>query len=251
MTEQEMVEKWRKVFDASEAFHERRRQRIDALKVGGRVRASKQITEGGAIANPDATFPQPGYIHAERGDIGTIEHVESDGAYMVRFDHTGTSTVVLSYEIEIITPANKYLEEIHDENGPTGQFVDVREIRMDDEHFYPDVLDDGIRETVLWLRANGFRTIDSGDGKKGHPCAHSFPNVWMVVEPAAAIAETDRLMGLLCSYNIAINGKADDCPTVDMTYTPGQTEPALIRMFYVDDALLTKHGVIAKTAPAP
>lgn len=142
---------------------------------------------------------------------------------------------------------NKFIEEIHDENGPTGQFVDVREIRMDDDHFYADVLDDGIRETVLWLRANGFKTFDSGDGKKDHPCAHSFPNVWMEATRENAFAETDRLMGLLCSHDVAVNGDVDDSPSVDMTYMPGHPNGVLIRLFYVDDALLQKHGVIAKT----
>jgi hypothetical protein len=145
--------------------------------------------------------------------------------------------------------ANKYLEEVHDENGPTGQFIDVREIRMDDDHFFPDVLDDGIRETVLWLRANGFKTIDSGDGKKDHPCAHPFPNVWMEVAPETALFETDRLAVLLASHGIDIDDHDDDAPHVAMVYTPAQKRETVIRMFNIDDELLRKHGLIAKTAP--
>ena len=217
------------------------------LNVGDRVRALKQIMEGGAVGNPDATFPQPGYIHAERGDKGTVGHVEINDAYTVIFDHTGTATVVLRCEIDPITPENKYLEEIYDENGPTGQFVDVREVRMDDEWFWPDVLDDGIRETVLWLRANGFKTFDSGDGKKDHPCAHSFPNVWMETTRENAFAETDRLGELLEQHGIELN--PDGGASLDLTYEP-RMQP-VIRLFHVDDEMLRKHGVIAKAATCP
>lgn len=147
-------------------------------------------------------------------------------------------------KVTTATPTNKFMEEIHDENGPTGQFVDVREIRMDDDHFHPDVLDDGVRETVLWLRANGFRTFDSGDGKKDHPCAHDFPNVWIEVMPENGFAETDRLEALLKQYGIAVN--AEGPPSLGLTYDPG-TLP-MIRLFCVDDELLKKHGAIVKTS---
>ena len=79
----------------------------EELKVGNTVRAIKRITEGGGKGNPgdpDAKFPDRNYIHAEPGELGTIEHLEEDksGSYpTVRFKRTGTSTIVHDSEIEI------------------------------------------------------------------------------------------------------------------------------------------------------
>jgi hypothetical protein len=49
------------------------------LHINNRIRALKQITEGGVVGDPNATFPQAGFIHAERGDKGTVRHVDHDG----------------------------------------------------------------------------------------------------------------------------------------------------------------------------
>lgn len=63
-----------------------------------------------------------------------------------------------------------------------------------------DALDPGIRRTVVWLRENGFATVDSGDGvtklAKGWP-ALDFPHVFMVVDRGKLESEARRLHGLL------------------------------------------------------
>lgn len=75
--------------------------------VGSRVKATRQITEaGGDVAgDPAAEFPAPNYIHAEKGEPGVVEHVDGDGEPTVRFDRTGTATVVAAREVESTEPA--------------------------------------------------------------------------------------------------------------------------------------------------
>ena len=69
-----------------------------------RVRALMRITEGGwrHPGDPDAKFPSPNYIHAEKDEEGRVEHVNDDGMATVRFDRTGTSTIVGDVEIEVL-----------------------------------------------------------------------------------------------------------------------------------------------------
>ena len=70
---------------------------------GQRVEAVKRITEGGGKGHEDAKFPSPKYIHAEKGDFGSIERVmsDSDGTVLtVRFDK-GTATDVGPEDIKI------------------------------------------------------------------------------------------------------------------------------------------------------
>lgn len=61
-------------------------------KIGERVRALGHITDTGAPNDP--------WVHAERGDTGTVEHVTSDGYATVRFDRTGSATLVEHHEIQ-------------------------------------------------------------------------------------------------------------------------------------------------------
>jgi hypothetical protein len=73
-----------------------------------RVTATHQITEAGGevVGDPDAVFPAPNYIHAEDGELGTVEHCEAgpNGEPTVRFDRTGTATIVAHREIAIVPP---------------------------------------------------------------------------------------------------------------------------------------------------
>ena len=72
------------------------------------VRALKTITEGGDNSPPDlsADYPEPGYIHALKGEIGYV--VSVDPIYnekhkfipTVRFKRTGTATIVGEDEVE-------------------------------------------------------------------------------------------------------------------------------------------------------
>lgn len=70
---------------------------------GMRVVATRRVTEGGDKhykGDGSAAFPDPDYIHAERGDHGTVEYVDEDGYPTVFFDRTGTGTVVAHDEVE-------------------------------------------------------------------------------------------------------------------------------------------------------
>lgn len=74
---------------------------MNSFQVGQKVKATRQITEAGGlvVGSKDAKFPAPDYIHAETGDVGTIEHVNGDGAPTVMFERTRTATIVSSHEI--------------------------------------------------------------------------------------------------------------------------------------------------------
>lgn len=73
----------------------------DIAIVGTRVVANvEHITEGGEPPDPLATYPKASYIHAVKGDLGTVIHVhERDGVATVRFDRTGTATIVFPVEV--------------------------------------------------------------------------------------------------------------------------------------------------------
>lgn len=80
----------------------RLRPRETKFNVGDKVRALEQIVEDGSTrGNPDAKFPEHEYIHAEEDELGVIVGVD-DGMAMVRFDRTGTATVVADTEIELV-----------------------------------------------------------------------------------------------------------------------------------------------------
>ena len=80
------------------------------LKVGDRVTATHQITEAGGevVGDPNAVFPAPNYIHAEDGELGTVEHCEAgpNGEPTVRFDRTRTATIVAHREIAVESAVN-------------------------------------------------------------------------------------------------------------------------------------------------
>tara|TARA_R100000152_G_C6646971_1_gene89732 strand:- start:234 stop:473 length:240 start_codon:yes stop_codon:yes gene_type:complete len=73
---------------------------------GKKVVARVQITEGGGPSNdPSAAFPDYDYIHAEKGELGTVENIDDCNGEMlptVRFDRTGTATLVNWDEVKII-----------------------------------------------------------------------------------------------------------------------------------------------------
>ena len=79
---------------------------IEALyKVGDRVRATKTITESGkGPGREDAKRLDPDWIHARAGELGTVEHVDYPLTWpTVRFDRTGTATIVHHSEIEAVS----------------------------------------------------------------------------------------------------------------------------------------------------
>jgi hypothetical protein len=94
---------------------------------GTRVRALKVVTEAGPGEPPDRSKTIkdngghffPGYVHAEPGELGTVvetdypqevldqdtgEAMSLDTVPTVRFDRTGTATIVGPDEIELVEP---------------------------------------------------------------------------------------------------------------------------------------------------
>lgn len=81
------------------------------FKEGQKVRAVKVVTEGGlgfdgdpkaniGIGANDRTFIPSNFIHATPGDIGVVVFVDEIGLPTVRFERTGTATMVGHEEIE-------------------------------------------------------------------------------------------------------------------------------------------------------
>ena len=89
-------------------------------------------------------------------------------------------------------------------------------------------LDDGIRDTVVWLRMHGFDTCDSGDGASKFaagvidPCAIGTPNVAIQVDPAELAAECDRLQALLLSVGVTLVpfDPFEIAPSIQGSYDP-------------------------------
>jgi hypothetical protein len=72
---------------------------MNSFHVGQKVMATRRIVEGDVAGDESAKFPDRAYIHAEDGDTGVVEHIDGDGEPTVRFDRTGTATVVGPDEI--------------------------------------------------------------------------------------------------------------------------------------------------------
>ena len=62
------------------------------MKVGRRVRAEITIIEETVGAD---------HVHATRGDMGTVVYIDERGDATVRFDRTGSATVVAPREVVI------------------------------------------------------------------------------------------------------------------------------------------------------
>jgi hypothetical protein len=85
-------------------------------------------------------------------------------------------------------------------------------------------LDPGIKDTVLWMRDNGFKTTDSGDGvsklNSEDTYALDYAHVFSIVEDATQLcSEVDRLGDLA-------KGKGYEDWVVEGNYAPGG--PAII-----------------------
>lgn len=100
-------------------------------------------------------------------------------------------------------------------------------------------LDDGIRDTVRWLRSLGFDTTDSGDGKKRDmECFIDQPNVFMLIggpqalDPAHWMAETYRLL-----HAVSMRGIEVDPGMVTLSWDPVQGT-AILCLLGVDDVEL-------------
>ena len=69
-------------------------------------------------------------------------------------------------------------------------------------------LDPGIRQAVMLLRAEGFDTTDSGDGrtKPPGPDVLTRPHVFALTTKSKLIAEADRMLALLQSMDTGVTG---------------------------------------------
>jgi hypothetical protein len=102
-------------------------------------------------------------------------------------------------------------------------------------------LDDGIRETVKWLREQGFNTTDSGDGSKAAAmeCAFNYPNVIIALDdPDTLIFEADRLQECLEKKGVIVEPQGfEGEPYIQATYDPADGSVAIF-LAYVDDEKL-------------
>lgn len=102
------------------------------------------------------------------------------------------------------------------------------------------MLDPGVRELIVWLRSEGFETVDSGDGitKTDMDCAWPSPNVAIEVKPSDMISEADRLRHLLIGKFIRPRqANMEDEPHIQATYDPVDKSAILI-LVNVTDAML-------------
>lgn len=81
-------------------FTEEQLAEFRRFKLKAPVRALKQIVEEDIEPISDALPCTPGWVHANPGDIGVVEHIDGDGSVTVRFTESGTATLILDGEIE-------------------------------------------------------------------------------------------------------------------------------------------------------
>lgn len=81
------------------------------LDEGTRVRVNRRITDSGEEGDPDAKLPDGAFIHAEPGELATIDHVQDHGdgeyAYNLEFDRTGTTCITHPEEFEVVNGTEK------------------------------------------------------------------------------------------------------------------------------------------------
>lgn len=123
-------------------------------------------------------------------------------------------------------------------------------------------LDPGIRETVRWLAARGFRPTDSGDGRakfkplrdgRANPrgdFALPFPHVFMTCAPDELVAEAGRLSSELAAAGAALVPPEKKRPPngairgrIEAHYEPRDGEPGVLMLCDVDDDALRAAGV--------
>ncbi len=122
-----------------------------------------------------------------------------------------------------------------------------------------DELDPGIRNVVRWLNDNGFRTVDSGDGRtkftedgrplpewdSGDPdydCVMPFPHAIIAVTPHQIVSECVRLRDLIEARGISVEPQSGpdtgDTVNIQGTYDPACEHPAFILLTGLADSHL-------------
>lgn len=104
-------------------------------------------------------------------------------------------------------------------------------------------LDPGIRETVRRLRAAGFETTDSGDGRSKLSAGYDadeilpYPHVVIHAAPDDLVCETRRLRDELVAAGILVAALAPDGAgaSIQASYDPGN-DVGVIMLCGVDDS---------------
>lgn len=102
------------------------------------------------------------------------------------------------------------------------------------------MLNPGITKIVALLQANGFNTVDSGDGEThDFECDREYGYVAMTVPPEDMVEEANRLRDLLGANGIAVHITNDqEKPCIQASYDP-VNGLALIDLEYVHDKMLS------------
>jgi hypothetical protein len=119
---------------------------------------------------------------------------------------------------------------------------------MRDDAFDYEQLDPGIRRLVAWLRENGFRTTDSGDGKTKLDAGFTeedgvsaYPHVAISVAPSKLVREANRLADLLYSVHRVLvcptPPEPNGDPDLDAFYNVADRRAMMVLM-HVDDSKL-------------
>ncbi len=90
-----------------------REEFMTSFLVGDRVQAKRRILEEGGTGEPDpeAKPCTKGWTHADKGELGSVVHVEPGYLPTVRFDRTNTATIVSEEEVEkLLMPEDTELE---------------------------------------------------------------------------------------------------------------------------------------------
>lgn len=92
------------------------------LKLGQRVRAKVRVWD-----TPDDDMAKWGRLHAEKGDTGTVVHVQKGCWPTVTFDRSGTSTCVTDFEVEPVDTEKQRMALVHFFDGLTYKLRDPDE----------------------------------------------------------------------------------------------------------------------------
>jgi len=101
-------------------------------------------------------------------------------------------------------------------------------------------LNPNICKVVALLRANGFDTMDSGDGQThDYECDLPIPYVHSRVDSGAMAREADRMQALFEAEGIAFNGIDEDGNGVSVEATYSSVDGiATVSLFGVHDGML-------------
>ena len=102
-------------------------------------------------------------------------------------------------------------------------------------------LDTGIRRTVALLRAHGFNTCDSGDGKsKGYEWARDHGHVSMRVHTSEMKSEADRLLAVPINAGVECD-ESEGGASIQAMYSP-KDGLAILEVGHIDDSMLFAHA---------